>query len=84
MMKFIEEVHSKMTQEKKLLQKQIERLSEQSKSAEDRDLASLSTAMCEIYKTLKRPTFAIRVALFFTILADLLVSIIVLIVYLFR
>ena len=73
-----------MMKEKKLLQKQMEQLSEQSKLAEDRDLASLSTAMCEIYKTLKRPTFAIRVALGLAVFADLLVSIVVLIVNLFR
>ena len=73
-----------MAKEKKLLQKQMEQLSEQSKLAEDRDLASLSAAMCEIYKALKRPAFAIRVALGLAVFADLLVSIMVLIVYLFR
>lgn len=73
-----------MAKEKKLLQKQIEQLSEQSKLAEDRDLASLSSAMCEIYKALKCPTFAIRFALSLAVFADLLVSIVVLIVNLFR
>ena len=73
-----------MMKEKKLLRKQLALLAEQSKLAEDRDLESLSTAMCEIYKALKRPAFAIRVALGLAVFADLLVSIVVLIVNLFR
>lgn len=72
-----------MLKEKELLREQMRLLAEQSKSAEDRDLASLSAAMCEIYKALKRPAFAIRVALGLAVFADLLISITVLIVYLF-
>ena len=41
-----------MTREKKLLRQQLELLAEQSKGATDSELARLSAAMCEVYKTL--------------------------------
>ena len=42
-----------MDKEKELLRKQMELLAEQSKSADDRELAHLSTAMCETYRELQ-------------------------------
>lgn len=43
-----------MRKRKELLRKQLELLAEQSKSAEDNDLARMSSAMCEVYRELQR------------------------------
>lgn len=76
-----------MCKEKELLRKQLELLAEQSRVADDRDLAHLSTAMCETYRELQAESrsrsLAFRVALLSVIGLDLLVSIIVLIEKLF-
>ena len=69
--------------EKELLRKQLELLAEQSIAAEDRDLANMSSAMCEIYRELKAESRSGRIPLCIALLSvaglDLLVSIIVLI-----
>ena len=69
--------------EKELLRKQLELLAEQSIAAEDRDLANMSSAMCEIYRELKAESGSGRIPLCIALLSvaglDLLVSIIVLI-----
>lgn len=60
-----------MCKERKMLRKQMELLAEQSKSAVDIELARLSTAMCEVYRELKRDSrhwwLQISMALLFTI-----------------
>lgn len=71
------------TREKELLRKQMELLAKQSESAEERDLAHLSTAMCEIYRELQDESGSGRVPLCITLFSvvglDLLVSIVILV-----
>ena len=75
------------TKEKELLRKQMELLEKQSKSAEERDLVHLSTAMCEIYRELqaesRRGRVPLCVTLFSVVGLDLLVSIVILVEKLF-
>lgn len=67
-----------MNKRKKSLRKQLELLAERSKTAEDRDLASLSTAMCVVHRELKHST-QMSAALFAVMGLNLLISIVVLI-----
>lgn len=68
-----------MSKEKELLRKQMELLAEQSKSAEDGDLARLSTAMSDIYRELETNSrhwrILIGIALFSAVCLDLLICI---------
>ena len=73
-----------MLKQKELLRKQMQLLAEQSELADEKDLAILSSSMCEVYKTLKRPALALRIALGFAVLTDLLICFFVLVVYFFR
>ena len=77
-----------MKKEKELLRKQMELLAEQSRVADDRDLAHLSTAMCETFRELQAErrsrSLTFRIALFSVMGLDLLVSIVVLIENLLR
>lgn len=66
-----------MKREKELLRKQLELLAEQSEEALEDDLSRLSSAMCEIYQTLKHPTRRFGLVVFFASLANLCVSILV-------
>ena len=54
-----------MKREKELLRKQLELLAEQSEEALEDDLSRLSSAMCEIYQTLKHPTRRFGLVVFF-------------------
>ena len=70
-----------MSKEKELLRKQMELLAEQSRSAEDGDLARLSTAMCDIYRELetncRHRRLLMGITLFSAVCLDLLIRILV-------
>lgn len=66
-----------MNKERKLLRKQMELLAEQSNGAMDRDLASLSDAMCEVHRELVSDRLAISTTLFSAVCLNLLVCILV-------
>lgn len=66
-----------MSKEKELLRKQMELLAEQSRGALDRDLASLSSAMCEVYRELKGNRSTCGIALISAIILDLIVRVFV-------
>lgn len=70
-----------MSKGKELLRKQMELLAEQSRSAEDGELARLSTAMCDIYRELETNSrnwrILIGISLFSAVCLDLLIRILV-------
>lgn len=68
-----------MKKERELLRKQLELLAEQSNGAVEDDLASLSSAMVEIYDRLEHPIMIGRLALLFLVLSNLVVSILILV-----
>lgn len=65
-----------VSKEKELLRKQMTLLAEQSKSAVDEELVKLSTAMCEVYRELKRDNW-MNIALLFAVGLYLLICILV-------
>lgn len=66
-----------MSKEKELLRKQMELLAEQSGDALERDLADLSSAMCEVYRELVRDRLTVGVTLFSAVSLNLLVCVLV-------
>ena len=72
-----------MRKERKLLRKQMELLAEQSNGATGRELAELSVAMCDIYDKLVDPALAFSIALLLFVLSNFIVSILILVKYLF-
>ena len=66
-----------MKKEKELLLKQLELLAEQSSGAVDRELAELSTAMCEVYRALIRDRLLTSFAVFSSVGFNLLICILV-------
>lgn len=66
-----------MFKERKLLRKQMELLAEQSNGATERDIASLSAAMCEVHRELVHDLLAISATLFSTVSLNLLICVLV-------
>lgn len=70
-----------MTREKEQLRQQLELLAELSKTADERDVPCITSAMCEIYDRLEgnRLRIPFGFTVFLLVLSNLLVSILVLI-----
>ena len=68
-----------MTPEKEILRKQLELLAERSKTACHNELPEMAHAMCRIYDLLEKKPLPVGTVLLCIALADLLVSILVLI-----